>query len=78
MEVVHESGAFYLEAEGQRLTLTDREVNLFRQMKPMGRQLLLRKRAADKRNSDPDDPEIKLILRFAKMPALEWNFPIPV
>jgi len=77
MEVINESGTFYLNGDGQRLKLTDREVNLFRQMKPMGRQLLLRKRAANKRQSNPNDPEIKLILSLAKRPALEWNFRIP-
>lgn len=57
--------------------MTPRDVNLFRQMNPMGRKVTLRKRAAEKRLANPSDPEIPVMIGFARLPAREWGFIVP-
>jgi hypothetical protein len=77
VNLVLDSGKFYLEEYGHRVELTPREVNLFRQMNPMGRRLTLRKRALENLRANPDDPETKLILELTRLPASEWKFIVP-
>lgn len=77
MELVKDSGGFYLDEKGERVRLTNREMNLFRQMNPMGRRLTLRKRATDRAVSSPEDPEIKLIMKLTQLPARDWGFIVP-
>lgn len=77
MEIVNDSGTYYLDEKGQRVALTPRDLNLLRQMNPMGRKLTLRKRAAEKRIANPQDPEIALIQDLIRLPAREWGFLIP-
>ncbi|MDB5102889.1 MAG: hypothetical protein JWP91_578 [Fibrobacteres bacterium] len=77
MKLVHESGVFFLDEGGLRIELTARELNLFRQMNPMGRRLTLRKRGHDLALSHPDHPEIELIHTFTRLPAREWSFLVP-
>jgi hypothetical protein len=77
MKLINESGIFFLDENGQRVELTPREMNLFRQMNPMGRKLTLRKRATDRILSNPDDPEIKLLMTLSQLPAREWSFLVP-
>jgi len=77
MELVKDSGTYYLDEKGQRVALTPRDLNLFRQMNPMGRKLTLRKRAAERSLADPADPVIPLMIGLSKLPAREWGFIIP-
>jgi hypothetical protein len=77
MRIVNESGTFFLDENGLRVSISSRELSLFKDMNPMGRKLALRKRAVDKILSCPDDPEIRLILSLSRLPASEWSFPVP-
>lgn len=77
MKLVMESGTYYLDEQGRRVALTPRDLNLFRQMNPMGRKLTLRKRAAEKRLANPEDPEIPVMVGLIRLPAREWNFVVP-
>ena len=77
MKLINEEGTFYLDEMGERVRLTPRDLNLFRQMNPMGRRLALRKRAGEMLVSNPDDPQVRLIMRFTQLPAIEWSFIVP-
>jgi len=75
MKVVNEAGTYYLDENGQRITLTPSEIKMFKVMTPLGRKTTLRKRAKDMKLADPEGA--KMILSLARLPASEWNFPIP-
>lgn len=77
MKLVKDSGTYYLDEMGQRLALTSRDLNLFRQMNPMGRKLTLRKRAVERGLENPADPEIPVMMGLSRLPAREWGFIIP-
>ncbi|MDB5105393.1 MAG: hypothetical protein JWP91_3082 [Fibrobacteres bacterium] len=77
MKLISESGVFYLDENGQRVALTPRELNLFRQMNPMGRRLILRKRALDLTQSNPGNPDIERLWSLVRLPAREWSFIVP-
>ncbi|MBW8889590.1 MAG: hypothetical protein JF616_17680 [Fibrobacteres bacterium] len=77
MKLVNDSGTYYLDENGQRVALTPRDLNLFRQMNPMGRKLTLRKRALEKGRENPQDPEIPVMMGLSRLPASEWGFIVP-
>ena len=77
MKLVKESDTFYLDENGQRIELTPREVNLFRQMNPMGRKVILRKRASERILTNPDDPSIPIMMALSQLPPREWSFIVP-
>jgi len=77
MKLVKDSGTYYLDEMGQRVALTPRDVNLFRQMNPMGRKLTLRKRAVEKGLENPADPAIPIMMGLSRLPAREWGFIVP-
>jgi hypothetical protein len=77
MKLVQESGVFFLDASGQRVSLSTEELKLFKLMTPLGRKVTLRKRAVDKMAQDPSDPESRLILDLFRLPARDWSFWVP-
>lgn len=77
MNLVQESGRFFLEKNGSRLALTAEELRLFKLMTPLGRKVTLRRRALDRIAENPSDPESHLILDLFNLPAREWSFRIP-
>jgi hypothetical protein len=77
MELVHDSGVYFLQARAGRLALTPDELKLFKVMTPLGRKVTLRRRALDRMAEDPSDAESRLILDLFNLPAREWSFRIP-
>lgn len=77
MRLVNESGSYSLDQNGMRVPLSAKELNLFKRMNPMGRKIILRKRAKERMDLDQDDSEAQLILLLTRLPIQEWNFQIP-
>jgi hypothetical protein len=77
MNLVNDAGTFFLNEKGKRVSLTSQELELFRQMTPLGRKVTLRKRASDRILANPEDEEARLMFELSQLPAREWSFLIP-
>jgi hypothetical protein len=77
MKLINESGTYYLDENGQRVVLTSADLNLFKQLTPMGRKVRLRQRAVERMATNKDDAEAQLIISLFQLPAREWSFLVP-
>ncbi|MDB5048775.1 MAG: hypothetical protein JWO30_1846 [Fibrobacteres bacterium] len=77
MKLINEAGTYYLDENGQRVALTSTDLNLFKQLTPMGRKVRLRQRAVERMAEDKNDLEAQLIISLFQLPAREWSFLVP-
>jgi hypothetical protein len=76
MILVAEAQGLWLERDGYRFRLTERDWFHLVRMTPMGRKVYFRRRAQELGETPEGGSGAELLLAWSRLPAREWDIPL--